>query len=322
MSEHRSELVWTSRSFRAWSCSVRVVVADPAVADRAAADVAGLLDRVDREASRFRADSALSRANRQAGRPTPIPRALASMVHAALDGAASTDGLVDPTIGRCVSAAGYDRDITLIAQDAPMRELRPPPATWRDVRLDRESGLLTVPAGCWLDLGATAKAYTADRAAAMLHDRYRTGVLVEIGGDLAVAGAQDVAVLDPSQVGWPIAVGEREGGPCQQIAVYSGAVTTSTTTVRQWRRGGLPAHHIIDPRTGAPAEGPWRTASVAAPCALAANIASTAAIILGQRAESWLTKRGLAARLIGQDGQIVTLGGWPADPSVDALAAG
>jgi thiamine biosynthesis lipoprotein len=306
-------LQWTARVFRAWSCTVRVVVADPRIADAAAADVAGLLDRVDREASRFRPESALSRANRQAGRPTPIPRALASMVQAALDAAASTQGLVDPTIGLCLREAGYDRDISQVAADGPARDLRPAPADWRAVRLDREAALLTVPAGCALDLGATAKAYTADRAVAMLHERYRTGVLVEIGGDLAVAGAQDVARLDPAHVGWPILVGEREAGPAQRIVVYSGAVATSTTTVRHWTRGGRAAHHIIDPRTGAPAVGPWRTASVAAPCALAANTASTAAIILGEHAVPWLTKRGLSARLVGQDGSVQTLGGWPED---------
>jgi thiamine biosynthesis lipoprotein len=315
-----SPLHWASRTFRAWSCTVRVAIADPSAADSAELDVAQLLSRVDREASRFRPDSALSIANLRAGRPTPIPRALASMVRAALDAAAATDGLVDPTIGRCVIDAGYDRDIRHVAPDGPARSLRRPQRTWRDVRLDREAGLLTVPAGTALDLGATAKAFTVDRAVAMLRKRYGTGVLVEIGGDLAVGGAEAVAAIDPSRVGWPILVAEREGGPAQRIVVYGGAVTTSTTTVRQWRRGGRPAHHIIDPRTGAPADGPWRTATVAAPCALAANIASTAAIVLGSAAPRWLARRGMAARLVARDGRIQAVGDWPADTMRDADA--
>lgn len=307
--------LWTTRVFSAWSCRVRVAVSDPAVADAAEADVRELMVGVDREASRFREDSALSVANRHAGRPTPIPRALASMVHAALDAAAATHGLVDPTIGRFLIDAGYDRDIALVPADGPARAVVAAPAPsgrWRDVRLDREAGLLTVPLGCALDLGATAKAFTADRAANLLHARYRTGVLVEMGGDLAVAGAAEVAQRDPTHVGWPIAVAEREGGPAQRIVLFSGGLATSTTTVRWWRCGGRVAHHIIDPRTGAPAEGPWRTATVSAPCALAATTASTAAIVLGTQAPAWLRARGLAARLVAQDGSVAVSGGWPA----------
>ncbi|MCW2602464.1 MAG: ApbE family lipoprotein, partial [Pseudonocardiales bacterium] len=260
--------LWTIRVFSAWSCTVRVVVADPTAADSAEADVRELMAGIDREASRFRRDSALSLANRHAGRPTPIPRALASMVHAALDAAAATNGAVDPTIGQFLIDAGYDRDIALVAADGPPSAANPaigPDASWRAVRLDREAGLLTVPIGCALDVGATAKAFTADRAANLLHTRYRTGVLVEIGGDLAVAGAAEVARLDPTRVGWPIAVAERQGGPGQRIVLFSGGLATSTTTVRTWRRGGQIAHHIIDPRTDRPTEGPWRTATVPAP---------------------------------------------------------
>src|SRR5664279_3743138 len=86
------------------------------------------------------------------------------------------------------------------------------------------------------------------------------------------------------------------GGPGQTITLHRGGLATSTTTVRRWRRGGRLVHHIIDPATGAPAEGCWRTVSVAADTALAANTASTAAIVLGEQAESWLCQRHLAAR--------------------------
>jgi thiamine biosynthesis lipoprotein len=130
-------------------------------------------------------------------------------------------------------------------------------------------------------------------------------VLVELGGDLAVAGAPGA--------GWPIRVAEREGGQGQTVLVRSGGLATSTTTVRQWVRGGRPQHHIIDPRTGAPTNGPWRTAAVYASTALDANTASTAAIVLGLRAREWLGDHRYAARLIGTDGRVVTTAGWPAN---------
>jgi FAD:protein FMN transferase len=160
-----------------------------------------------------------------------------------------------------------------------------------------------VPPGAALDLGATAKAYTADYAARMLHQSYGGGALVELGGDLATAGA-------PTG-GWPVHVAEREGGPGQVVVLAHGGLATSTTTVRRWRRGGQDVHHIVDPRTGRPVDGPWRTASVYASSALGANTASTAALVLGEAALEWLTGRGLAARLVGADGAVHTTPGWP-----------
>ena len=292
----------------AWSCTVRLVVEDDRALAPATADLYALLDRVDAAASRFRPDSALSVANARAGRPTPIPRLLVELVGAALDAAADTAGAVDPTLGRAVQRLGYDRDIREIAPDGPAY-LTPSPGRWRAVTLHRGAGLLTVPVGTALDLGATAKAWTADRAAAELAARYGTGVLVELGGDLAVAGER------PG--GWIVRVAEREGAPGQNVTLERGGVCTSTTTIRTWRRGGRTVHHLLDPATGQPATGPWRTASVAAGSALAANTASTAAIVRGETAVEWLTARGTAARLVGQDGAVVRTPGWP-DPTAAA----
>lgn len=300
---------------RAWSCSVRLVVDDPRALAPATADLLAVLERVDVAASRFRADSALTRANRRAGRPTPVPGLLLQLVDAALDAAAQTGGAVDPTLGRTLRELGYDRDIAAVAARAgAVAPSGPRIGAWRAVRVDHAGGRLTVPAGVELDLGATAKAWTADHAAHALARRYDTAVLVELGGDLAVAGNR------PD--GWCVRVAEREGADGQSVLVRHGGLTTSTTTLRTWRRGDLTVHHLIDPATGAPATGPWRTASVAAPCALAANVASTAAIVRGAGAVDWLIRRGLAARLVARDGTVVTTAGWPrVAPVLSGVAA-
>jgi thiamine biosynthesis lipoprotein len=288
----------------AWSCTVRLVVEDERALRPAGLDLIALLDRIDRVASRFRPDSALSIANRQAGRPTPVPKLLVDLVDAALDAAEQTAGAVDPTLGLAMHRIGYDRDIRSVApHGAAVAPGAARSGAWRSVRLHREAGLLTVPPGTALDLGATAKAWTADHAAHALAARYDTAVLVELGGDLAVAGNR------PD--GWCIQVAEREGGDGQLVLVRHGGLATSTTTVRTWQRGDRPMHHIVDPSTGLPADGPWRSVSVAAPCALAANVASTAAIVRGADAADWLTRRGLAARLVAQDGAVHTTPGWP-----------
>jgi thiamine biosynthesis lipoprotein len=302
---------------RAWSSTVRLVVDDERVLRAATEDLTALLDRIDAAASRFRPDSALSVANGRAGRPTPIPRLLVDLVDAALGAATQTNGSVDPTLGLAMQRIGYDRDISEVA-DAAMDAIPGTPRrdAWRSVRLHREAGLLTVPLGAALDLGATAKAWTADHAARTLAARYGTAVLVELGGDLAVAGRR--------ADGWCIQVAEREGADGQLVLVRDGGLATSTTTVRTWRRNGRPMHHLVDPVTGQPADGPWRTASVAASSALAANVASTAAIVSGADAIDRLTRAGLAARLVARDGSIVTTPGWPghARPADQVLLAG
>ena len=288
---------------RAWSCTVRLAVTNARVLPAAAADLEALLDRVDRLASRFRLDSSLSIANANAGRPVPISPMLVGLVKAALDAAAETGGAVDPTVGLAMQRIGYDRDIAAVPPHGPAIAPSPRGPSWADVRLHREAGLLTVPVGAALDLGATAKAFTADYAARMLHKSYGGGVLVELGGDIATAG------VPPA--GWPVHVAEREGGAGQVVVLAHGGLATSTTTVRRWRRGGKDVHHIVDPHTGRPVDGPWRTASVYAPTALAANTASTAALVLGDAAVVWLTRRQMAARLVGVDGAVHTTPGWP-----------
>jgi thiamine biosynthesis lipoprotein len=168
--------------------------------------------------------------------------------------------------------------------------------------------LLRLPAGVCLDLGATAKGLGADRcAAAAWHALGRGGVLVSLGGDIATAG-------QPPADGWPVAIADSSlagGTAAHVIRLAAGAVATSSITCRQWRRGGQRMHHIVDPRTGYPASGPWRTVSVAAASCAMANAAATATIVLGPDARAWLTGTGLPARLVRHDGTIRLLGGWP-----------
>lgn len=134
------------------------------------------------------------------------------------------------------------------------------------------------------------------------------GVLVSLGGDVAVAGL-------PPDEGWHVQIAENSRAPItrdgETIAIRSGGVATSSTTVRRWRRGGIELHHIIDPATGLPAIGPWRTVSVVAGNCVDANIAATAAIVRGVAATAWLELAGLPARLVDRSGDVRRVGGWP-----------
>ena len=285
------------------------------------------LDAVDRACSRFRPDSELMRLGAIAGPPAPdglapdgpastveVSPLLAEAIAVALRAARLTDGDVDPTVADAMSALGYDRDFALLPDTGPPVRLtvRAVPG-WRQVGLDAEAGLLTLPRGVHLDLGATAKAWTADCSAARLAGVLGCGVLVGLGGDIAVAGP-------PPEGGWRIRVQDVTGrpedpppGPAAVVAIQEGGLATSSTTARRWRRGGDVLHHILDPRTGLPAPVYWRTVSVAAATCVDANTASTAAIIRGADALDWLSNLGLPARLVDVAGTVRTVGGWPAE---------
>lgn len=274
------------------------------------------LAAIDRAANRFRPDSELAAVNAAGGRPVAVSALLADAVDVGLHAAQSTDGAVDPALGCVLDGLGYDRDFAAIPTDGPPPLTLTTSADWRSIRLDLAAGTVTVPAGVRLDLGATAKAFAADRAAQRLHETLGCGVLVSLGGDIAVAGSAPPG-------GWAVRVQDRPGpvrvppdGPAQTVAVSSGGLATSSTTSRTWRRGGALQHHIIDPRTLLPAASPWRTVSVAGPTCVRANTISTAAIVAGPAALDLLRRAGLAARLVRHDGTVSTLNGWPPDLGV------
>jgi thiamine biosynthesis lipoprotein len=159
------------------------------------------------------------------------------------------------------------------------------------------------PAG--LDLGATAKALASDLAAAACADLCRSG-LISLGGDIAVWGDQPWPVLiadtaDPAST-------DQSG---QVLTLLSGGLATSGTRARRWTRGGQLVHHLLDPRTGLPTAGPWQTVSVLADTCVLANVASTAAVVAGTGAVSWLRERGFSARLVDGKGAVTRVGSWP-----------
>jgi thiamine biosynthesis lipoprotein ApbE len=318
------QLRWAD--WKAIGTTIRLVVTDPTRLGSARAMLIDDLAALDAACSRFRDDSELIRLEANAGRPTRVSPLLAGAVRAALRGARLTDGDVDPTLGRAMESLGYDRDFALLPAigdtsqgDAPHRgalrvSVRHVPS-WRQIGLDEAAGLLTVPAGVRLDLGATAKAWAADQSAQRIARALHCGVLVSLGGDIAVAGgvpAGGWAIRVQDVTGDPLAAPE---GPADVIAIRVGGLATSSTTARRWQHGGDVLHHILDPRVGRPADSIWRTVSVAAASALDANIASTAAIIRGQRATGWLAGVGLPARLVAVDGSVTTVAGWPGEMS-------
>jgi thiamine biosynthesis lipoprotein len=303
-------------TFPAIGTTVHLLVTDRRALAPANRLLRDFLADLDRAASRFRPDSALSTVNRL-GSASNVDPLLFGAVQVALAAAEQTDGLVDPTLGSSLIAIGYDRSFAGVARSSPSRVTAVPgSASWREIVVDEQTRSITLPRGVRLDLGATAKAWAADIAAGQIAGRLGCGTLVNLGGDLAIAG--------PSPVdGWRVRVADdhaaRGGG--QVVAVRSGGVATSSTTVRRWKRAEQVLHHVLDPKTGLPARRVWQYVSVAAADCVTANTAATAAIVLGDRAPSWLSARDLAARLVAAGGSVVRVAGWPAGLSTMEAAA-
>jgi thiamine biosynthesis lipoprotein len=304
---HRPPPAYHSASFEAIGVTNQVTVADRAALPRALEIARAEVEAFDLACSRFRDDSELAALNR-AGVARPASPLLLEAVQVALAAAEATGGLVDPTVGAAMRGIGYDRDFdVLISTGARPRFTLVPASGWRSVSVDAGRASVTLRRGTELDLGATAKAFAADRIAQAVREATATDVLVSLGGDIAVAGAP------PG--GWPVRVTDdhrRSGGRGQTVAVSEGGLATSSTTVRRWRAGQVEMHHIVDPATGVPALEHWRTVSVAAACCVDANAAATAAIIKGVSAPDWLESLGLPARLVRADGTVATTGSWPA----------
>jgi FAD:protein FMN transferase len=251
----------------------------------ALAAVEDLFSRRDRRFSRFRVDSELSCVNEVQDAPVLLSREFAIMLEVALSAAAATGGLVTPTVGGAVLAAGYDRDFSDLRDDRVPAGAADVP-DWRSLRLvDR---VLFRSRPVLLDLNGVVKGVTVDDAVAIV-------------GSGTVAAGGDVATTRPVVVELP-------GG--ETITLRAGGLATSGTDRRRWYRGGELKHHLIDPVTGRPAASPWQTVTVAAGSCLAADVAAKAALLLGRAGPSWLDRRGLAGRFVSAGGNVTTNATW------------
>ena len=312
------------RSMKAIGTTAIVAVTTPELIDRAERILRDELAAIDAACSRFRPDADIARVHRAAGTPVRVSALLFEAIQVACTVAEATDGAIDPTVGAAIEALGYDRDYELLAAGADddrsddhaadhahssTHAPRPAPG-WRCIELDVRRRTVRVPAGVRIDLGASAKALAADRAAQRVAGALSTGALVSLGGDVAVAGP-------PPDGGWAVGIAidsaTAPGEVEQVVAITSGGLASSSTRVRTWRHDGRDVHHVVDPATGDCVEPYWALVSVAAPSCVDANAASTASLVWGPRATARLRELGLPARLVGVDGNVLRMNGWPED---------
>jgi thiamine biosynthesis lipoprotein len=299
--------------FEAIGTYVVVATQDPGDLPGALRIAREVLVDVDETCSRFRADSDLSRVNREPGTWVRVDPLLVAAVSTACEAARWTDGMVHPLLGRNLVSLGYDRDLGLLtrpgqgaaddAADAFVTTLLPRGPgvdSWRDIGLREDA--VRIPAGTALDLGSIGKAWAADLIATAMNEWLTGAAAVSVGGDVAVAGDQD----------WPIDLAAQiDEPPSARVWLSGGGLATSSTQVRRWTHEGRVRHHLLDPRTGLPAPEVWSTVTATGPSCVAANAASTASVVLGDQALRWLVQAGVNARLVATDGSVHRVGDWP-----------
>jgi FAD:protein FMN transferase len=307
----RSRPRFVERSFRAIGTTATVVVFGNANADAAQSMLRDELTALDRACSRFRPDSEIEYLHRQSGQALVVSALLFEALDVAIAVAERTGGAVDPTVGNAMAVLGYDCDFDEIGDRPPLPPgVLGPVVGFGHVHLCARTRTVRIPRGVRLDLGASAKAWAADRAAARIAAQIDAGVLVSLGGDIAVAGPSP-------EGGWPVGIADDSSTPAsevdQVVAIREGGLASSSTVVRSWSVGAERVHHIVDPTTGQSATPDWRLVSASGNTCVDANAVSTAAVIWGHDALERLPAFHQAVRLVRHDGTIFTLGAWPVD---------
>jgi thiamine biosynthesis lipoprotein len=255
--------------------------------------------------SRFIAESELSRLNRAAGTPVAVSDLLYSVLATALTAARATEGVYDPAMLEQLEKIGYDRTFDAI-RTGDFDPIIPgePGGRWRGIKVNPIYREVTLPAGIKLDFGGIAKGMAVDAALERLRENGISPALVNAGGDLAVLG------LPPTGDTWLISVPGREH--YWSLPLHHGAVATSGIARRHWRQGNILRHHLLDPRTGLPAQSDLWSVTVVTDRCEQAEVAAKVAFILGSRqGADFLRKHSIAGLLVHEDGACESVEPWP-----------
>lgn len=292
--------MWTFQAM-----NTEVTVSAPALGDPAertlAVDVAALFEQAERRFSRFREDSELTQLNRATDAITVSPEMLEVLVQARSH-VDHTDGVFDPAIGAALIAAGYDRSFAPGALDRAAATTAAPRARFSDLAIDVQHRQVRRPPHLQIDLGGLVKGRTVDRAASLAPSL----AMIDAGGDVALRGA------GPDDAGWLVDVEDPADARrvLMTLRVRGRCVATSAPNRRSWRTGSGSAHHLIDPRTGRPADSDLAQVTMIAPTTEEAEVLAKVAFVLGAAAATHVLaqRADVGAVLVLRDGLLRVVG--------------
>ncbi|HEV3227131.1 MAG TPA: FAD:protein FMN transferase [Acidimicrobiales bacterium] len=258
--------------FRAMGSEVQVVVVGDS--SRLAEHARGRIDELERRWSRFLPDSEISELTRRAGSPVEVSDDTIALVTSAIDAWRFTGATFDPTVLGAMLRAGYDDSFELVAAKPHCGESELVIVACTDIEIDGNA--VTLPRGTGFDPGGIGKGLAADLVADELRAAGAEGVCINMGGDIRASGRS------PEGDGWTIAVEHPwSSHPIADLGIGEGAIATSSTLGRRWSIDGRTHHHLIDPRTGEPADTDLTLVTVVAGSAWTAEVLAKAVLIRG-----------------------------------------
>jgi len=272
------------------------------------AAVQNFVDISEKRFTRFSEQSELSALNRSAGTWFKASPDLFEMVKEAIFYFHKTNGLFDPSILPSLKNAGYVHSMDEIRRvgsaPQPVRHLPALISTFASVQLNENTSSIRLPVDLQIDLGGIAKGWIAERAARLL-SQYVSTCAVNAGGDMFLVGyphGQDfweVGLEDPRNPQEDISV----------LLVQEGAVATSSVVKRAWKQGNISRHHLINPRTGEPANTSWLSVTVLAPHAATAETFAKAFLIADEDETRSLAEQNpeLTVLAVDKNGNLVSL---------------
>ncbi len=296
-------------TFRAMNSEIVLLAeTDSAGAGAGFAAVRNFIEASERRFTRFSEASELSGLNRSAGRWFQASPDFFAVIQEALVYFRRTNGLFDPSILPSLRQAGYVRSMDEIRRvgAAPEAGSQPPALSspFDSLELNEADRSIRLPAGMQVDLGGIAKGWIAERAARLLGG-YAPACAVSAGGDMFLIGLPD------GQEYWEVGLEDPRHPEVDLLVLEAqpGAIATSSVVKRAWKQGGVSRHHLIDPRTGQPANTAWLSVTVLAPQAAEAETFAKAFLIAGETEAQQLAERNpqLTVLAVDKDGNLVSL---------------
>lgn len=258
------------------------------------------INRLERELSRTVSTSDVYQLN--AGGSASVSDETAALLTAAVEYSEKTGGLFDVTIAPLVTLWGITTDSPRVPSQGEIDALLPLVGS-DHIHLDGDTVILDT--GCAVDLGGIAKGYASDRVAEILRQNAVTGAAVSLGGNVYVCGQK------PDGTGWSVAVQDPKN--TDSYALTLELTDTFAVTSGGYQRfftgeDGTVYQHILDPRTGRPAETDLLSVTVIAQNGTMADAYSTALYVMGEQGACDFWRQSAAAFdlvLITADGRVL-----------------
>lgn len=276
-------------AFRAMGCQVQIWLETYEDGESILQQMPAWFEDVESVFSRFRPESELSQLNQRSGQNVAVSALLFDLVQQAIHISRKTEGFFSPLVLPALVAVGYDRTFEEVQGMEHSGERPPHTPIPGKIVIDENSSTIRIPESSGMDLGGLVKGWMAQHVARYLS--VYGSCLVDVGGDLVARSHPE------SAVGWLVNVDEpgHNGASLLTIQLHDEAVATSGVDHRRWGEN----HHIIDPRTGLPAQTDVVTATVIHPDATLAEAFAKALVIRGcEDGLEWLSQQPAGAGLV------------------------